>query len=180
MFIPVFQGELVLPLDSDSFFHHLERVVQGMGKEGRYTFSRTSPATVHISSNRLSPFGYTFNDAFLVAEPLPDEGIHVRYRVSFIKWFLAMLFLSFQVLIAFAILMFFYVHRLPTDAQSTAFVTFFVALTFWALVWPLVMIIIYRVMLSRMFRTLLQSTALFSSFNSGGLKKDVLDRDLKQ
>ena len=176
MFTPVFQGELVLPLDSDSFFHHLERVVQGMGKEGRYTFSRTSPATAHISSNRLSPFGYTFNDAFLVAEPLPDESIHVRYRVSFVKWLLAMLFLSFQVLIAFAILMFFYVHRLPADVQSTTFVTFFVALTFWALIWPLVMIIIYRVMLSRMFRTLLQSAALFSRFNNGGLKKEASER----
>ncbi|NOY23370.1 MAG: hypothetical protein GXO70_07660 [Acidobacteria bacterium] len=171
MFIPVFQGGVDLPLDSDSFFQHLERMTRRMGKEGRYAFSRTSPTTVHISSNRLNPFGYTFNDAALVAEPLPGGGIHVRYRVSFIKWFLAMLFLSFQVLIAFAILMFFYVHRLPADVQSTAFVTFFVALTFWALVWPLVMIIIYRVMLSRMFQTLLQSTALFNRFNNGSLKK---------
>ncbi len=171
MFIPVFQGELDLPLDSDSFFQYLERMTQRMGKKGSYTFARTSFTSVHISSNHLNPFGYTFNDAFLVSESLPDGGIHVRYRVSFIKWFLTMLFLSFQVLIAFAILMFFYVHRLPVDVQSTAFVTFFVALTFWALVWPLVMIIIYRVMLSRMFQTLLQSTALFNRFNNGSLKK---------
>ena len=170
MFTPVFQGELDLPLDSDSFFQNLEKVVQRMGREGRYTFSRTSPSTAHISSKRLNPFGYTFNDAFLTVETAPARGIHVRFRVSFIKWFLAMLFLSFQVLIAFAILMFFYVHRLPADVQSTAFMTFFVALTFWALVWPIVMIIIYRVMLSRMFRVLLQSSALFSHFDNGKLK----------
>jgi len=172
MFTPVFQGELDLPLDSDSFFQNLEKVVQRMGKEGRYIFSRTSPSTAHVSSNRLNPFGYTFNDAFLAVDTVPAGGIHVRYRVSFIKWFLAMLFLSFQVLIAFAILMFFYVHRLPAEVQSTAFVTFFIALTFWALVWPIVMIIIYRVMLSRMFRVLLQSSALFSQFEDGNLKRD--------
>ena len=168
MFAPVFRGELTLPLDSDNFFQHLERITGRMGKNGCYRFSRTSFASVHISSSRLNPFGYTFNDAAVVAEPLPSGGIHVRYRVSFVKWFLAMLFLSFQVLIAFAILMYFYVRRLPADVQSTALIAFFVAVTFWALLWPLVMILIYRVMLARMFRTLLLSTALFV-----GMKKET-------
>ncbi len=167
MFAPNFQGELELPLDGDTFFQSLERVSGRMGKDGCYRFFRTSPTCAHITSTRLNLFDYTFNDAFIVTEPLSSGGIHVRYRVSFIKWFLAMLFLSFQTLIAFAVLMYIYVHRLPADVRSTAFVTFFIAVTFWALFWPLVMTIVYRVMLSRMFRTLLYSTALFKKIDAG-------------
>ncbi|NOZ13688.1 MAG: hypothetical protein GXO69_08600 [Acidobacteria bacterium] len=167
MFAPNFQGELELPLDGDTFFHSLERVSGRMGKDGCYRFFRTSPTCAHITSTRLNPFGYTFNNASVVVESLPSGGIRVRYRVSFIKWFLAMLFLSFQVLIAFAVLMYFYVHRLPPDVRSTAFVAFFIAVTFWALFWPLAMTVLYRVMLSRMFRTLLYSTSLFKKFDEG-------------
>ncbi len=166
MFTPVFQGELDLPLDSDSFFQSLEKVASRMGKEGRYTFSRTSSVSARISSTHLNPFGYTFNDATLTVEPASEKGIHIRYRVSFIKWFLAMLFLSFQILIAFSILMFFYVRRLPSGIQGSALVSFFIAVTFWALIWPLAMTVIYRVLMARMFRTLLKSIALFKRLDN--------------
>ncbi len=165
MFLPMFRGEQVLPLDSDSFFDYLTRVTNRMGRSGAYVFSRISSSTARISSNRINPFGYTFNDAVFVVESRSEGDICVRYRVSFVKWFLAMLFLSFQVLIAFAILLFFYIRRLPPDIQGTAFVAFFVALTFWALLWPLIMIAIYRLMLSRMFRILVQSAALFKGIS---------------
>lgn len=160
MIIPSFQGELDLPLDVDVFFQRLRRITEQMGKPGAYTFQKTSPNAAQLTSKRLNPFGYTFNNAVVIATPLSDNHIHIRYQVSFIKWFLTMLFLCFQLLVAFAILLFLWYRRLGENITTAHFTVIFISLTFWAVIWPFIMTFIYRFLLSRMFRVMLHTTSL--------------------
>ena len=160
----MFQGEAHLPLDPDSFFTHLDHLIQQIDDGKRYRMDRTGNREARITNVKFNPFGYRFNRAVLHVVPDGGDGVLVRYHVSFLKWFLAMLFMVFQVLVAFAVLAYLYVQRLSPDVQSEAFVTLIFAMAFWTVVWPIFVTILYRVMVKRMFRMLIVSAGISGSF----------------
>lgn len=162
MFLPMFQGEARLPLDADSFFTHLEDILTRIDDGKRYRMDRTGANTARITNIRFNPFGYRFNRAMVTALPDGEGGILVKYHVSFLKWFMAMLFLIFQVLVAFAVLSYMYISKLAPSVQSEAVVTLFIAMAFWTIVWPIFVTILYRVMVKRMFRMLILSAGIGS------------------
>jgi len=166
MILPMFQGEAHLPLDPDSFFTHLNELISRIDDGKRYRMDRTGKRSACITSIKFNPFGYRFNRAVIQAVPTGDDGILVKYHVSFLKWFLAMLFLIFQILVAFAVLSYFYITRLAPEVQSEAFVTLFLTLAFWTIVWPVFVTVLYRIMVQRMFKTLILSAGISSGFLS--------------
>lgn len=166
MILPTFRGEVTLPLDSSTFFTRLGHIITRLGEGRDYRLDRTGPHSVRIMALRFSPFGYRFNRATVETQPLADGGIKVRYSVSFLKWFLAMLLLVFQLLIAFSVVAWLYVDRLSPDVQSEAFVTLIFSLAFWAILWPLGVTVIYRIMVNRVFRTIILSAGIGSFGNS--------------
>ncbi len=155
MIKPEVEETLTLNCTKEFFKRKIQEIFVNLGKEGNnYVVETPSPDTIKITSNRFVYRKLNLNEILLTLKENGNKLI-VHYKVNFLRWFLGLTFLSFTLLIAFAVFYFFFNGKYHPQMQTSHYVIIFGSIFFWAFVWPVIMTFFYKGMVKNFMQKVL-------------------------
>jgi len=160
MFFPYIKDKIVLNIHTEDFFYFLEKFVNSMPSKEPLEFLRKNQHTAVILSNKISLFRrYNISKGeFTVFEISESEKkIEISYKISYTKWFLGMIFISFMFLLSMSVFYFAFLRQWEGEIHIFQNMFLMFNVLFWVVLWPVIMNIFYGITLRRLFKTLFLS-----------------------
>ncbi len=140
------EGKVSLNCTKEFFIKKIKEIFANLGGKGFYKTETLSPDTIKITSDKFLYRKININRIVFKTES-ENGKIAVSYHADFSKWFTAMLFLSFTLLIAFVIFFFFFNAKYSATMETSHYVIIFGSVFFWAFMWPIIMTFFYKSMI---------------------------------